>query len=407
MPPRQFLFAVAVLVTSANFTGADEFFERLEDGDRVVLIGSMIIEREQRYGYWEASITAANPDKTITFRNLGWSGDTVWGEARAGFDNPAEGYKRLIEHVKAEKPTVIIVGYGANESFAGEQGLPKFKEQLKKLLDDLAVTKARFMLLAPFKLPKMPPPMPDPTSANKNIDLYSNAIREEARRRRWLFVDDHQHLLQLAELLTPITDNDARPTASDYEYTAGVLAMRFRGGAEHISQINIDAAKKTCTAIAKGGADITREGDSLRFWVRARTIPIPDLENPNHRGPGLFITGGPKESYRLLIDGNPVRIHEYEFARVTQQQIVSGPELEQGKQLLQAIIAKNQLYFHRWRPQNVTYLFGFRKAEQGQNAREIAEFDPLIAEKEKEIAKLRVPREHVYELVPVNEEKKK
>ena len=47
--------------------------------------------------------------------------------------------------------------------------------------------------------------------------------------------------------------------------------------------------------------------------------------------------------------------------------------------LRQAIRKKNELYFHRWRPQNETYLFGFRKHEQGKNAKEIAEFDPLVA----------------------------
>ena len=44
-----------------------------------------------------------------------------------------------------------------------------------------------------------------------------------------------------------------------------------------------------------------------------------------------------------------------------------------------AIVAKNELFFYRWRPQNETYLFGFRKHEQGNNAKEIAEFDPLVA----------------------------
>ena len=63
----------------------------------------------------------------------------------------------------------------------------------------------------------------------------------------------------------------------------------------------------------------------------------------------------------------------------------------QSERLRQTIVAKNRLYFYRWRPENETYLFGFRKHEQGQNAREIPQFDPLIAEKEKEIAKLRVP----------------
>src|SRR5579862_2633101 len=121
----------------------------LRDGDRVVFLGSTFIEREQRYGYWEAALTARWPDRNIILRNLGWSGDTVWGDARAGFDTPKEGYKRLIERTLGVKPTVILVGYGTNESFAGETGLPRFREQLNKLLDDLAPSKARIVLLAP------------------------------------------------------------------------------------------------------------------------------------------------------------------------------------------------------------------------------------------------------------------
>ena len=33
----------------------------------------------------------------------------------------------------------------------------------------------------------------------------------------------------------------------------------------------------------------------------------------------------------------------------------------------------------------MTYLFGFRKHEQGRNASEIPQFDPLIADLEKQI----------------------
>ena len=53
------------------------------------------------------------------------------------------------------------------------------------------------------------------------------------------------------------------------------------------------------------------------------------------------------------------------------------------------IVAKNELFFHRWRPQNETYLHGFRKHEQGNNAKEVPQFDPLVEAKDKEIAKLR------------------
>ena len=65
----------------------------------------------------------------------------------------------------------------------------------------------------------------------------------------------------------------------------------------------------------------------------------------------------------------------------------STPILSKSDDELRArIVAKNELFFHRWRPQNETYLFGFRKHEQGKNAKDIVAFDPLIAEAEKAIA---------------------
>jgi hypothetical protein len=47
------------------------------------------------------------------------------------------------------------------------------------------------------------------------------------------------------------------------------------------------------------------------------------------------------------------------------------------------------LFFHRWRPANETYLFLFRKHEQGNNAKEIPQFDPIIEKQEVEIEKIR------------------
>ncbi|MFT6619584.1 MAG: putative heme-binding domain-containing protein [Limisphaerales bacterium] len=57
--------------------------------------------------------------------------------------------------------------------------------------------------------------------------------------------------------------------------------------------------------------------------------------------------------------------------------------------LRRVILQKNQWWFHRTRPANMAYVFGFRKHEQGQNAVEIPRFDRLIAEDESDIASLR------------------
>lgn len=62
---------------------------------------------------------------------------------------------------------------------------------------------------------------------------------------------------------------------------------------------------------------------------------------------------------------------------------------QQAEILRQHIIRKNEWFFHRSRPANMAYIFGFRKGEQGRNAGEIPQFDALIAEEDTAIAKMR------------------
>ncbi|MFA6543248.1 MAG: PVC-type heme-binding CxxCH protein [Limisphaerales bacterium] len=62
-----------------------------------------------------------------------------------------------------------------------------------------------------------------------------------------------------------------------------------------------------------------------------------------------------------------------------------GPVSETMRQV---IVRKNEFYFHRSRPANMAYIFGFRKREQGQNAVEMPQFDPLIEAEEKKIREL-------------------
>jgi hypothetical protein len=107
-------------------------------------------------------------------------------------------------------------------------------------------------------------------------------------------------------------------------------------------------------------------------------------------------------AYRIHVDGDEVEDLKFEVGQdVANTMLPFGhtPESRQVDELRHAIIEKNRLYFHRWRPQNETYLFGFRKHEQGQNAAEVPKFDPLIEELETKIAKLRVPVKHTYELI--------
>jgi lysophospholipase L1-like esterase len=397
---RQFLSAALLCLPAAGGPAVAPDAFTLRDGDRVVLLGNTLIEREQQSGYWESALTRRFPGRDVQFRNLGWSGDTVFGEARAGFGTAADGFKHLKEHVLALKPTVILVAYGSNEAFDGAKGLPRFVQGLNTLLDTLAPARARVILLSPLRQEDLGRPLPDPAEQNKRLALYRDAIRDVAQKRGLAFVDLYE-LVGEAARAAPLTDNGIHLTPCGYWRTAAALekglglpALRWR----------VEVPAKGGQPAAEGARVRDVQVSQLRFQVADDVLPAPPSptagapKKPAAQGERVLrVTDLPPGSYTLTVDGKPVATADAAgWARGVR--LKRGPEFEQSERLRRAVVAKDRLYFHRWRPQNETYLFGFRKHEQGQNAREVPQFDPLVAQKEAEIAKLRVPVAHTYEL---------
>jgi lysophospholipase L1-like esterase len=396
------LFALALSAPAARA----EAFE-LKDGDRVVWLGSTLIEREQRYGWWELALTTRFPDRKVTFRNLGWSGDTVFGDSHTGYAytrtgnaNVAGGFKHLIEHTLSLKPTVLIIGYGTNESFAGEKGLEKFVKGLNTLLDALEKSKARVVLLSPMQQGKMGKPLPDPTKHNKDLCLYADAIKEVSKKRKATFVDLYALLGDPAKE-KGATENGIHLTDHGYRWAAEGLMKGLGHGERWSIRLDVDAkkvldargAKAEWLPKAKKAALLVKVTEGL-YFLGERKLALDGL--PKGKGARVWADDGGLltsaeewgKGHELPLDGK--------IARAAAARL--------GK-LRQAIVDKNELYFHRWRPQNETYLFGFRKSEQGKNAVEIPKFDPLIEKKEKEIAALNEPYD--YELAIEFEEIKK
>jgi len=291
--------ALTLLLFFAAIAQAQDKDFKLPENPRVAFIGNTFVERDAEHGYFETRLLLAFPDKEIIFRNLGWSGDTVRGEARAGFGQPIDGFNRLAKHVADLKPNLIFLNYGVNESWAGAAGLSTFDADLAKLLDAITKDGAQVVIFSIMAQENLGPPLPDPDAHNKDIRLYNQALAKAAAARGLRFVDLYDLPLAYAKANPGqhFTANEIHPTPTGYRFLAEAIARKL-GFAE--------------------------SSWSDRF-----------------------------EKIRKLT------------------------------------IEKNRLYFHRWRPENETYIFGFRKKEQGQNAVEIPRFDPLIAAKEAEINKLK------------------
>jgi putative heme-binding domain-containing protein len=316
-------FFLMIAVTGAY--AATKTLLEFREGDRVVLIGDTFVEREGSYGYMEQRLTSQFPDCNVQFRNLGWSGDTPQGSARASFDfdKPGKGFEKLKEEVAASQPSVVILGYGMASSLEKPPATPaQFKADMLQLMDAVqSVTTngpVRFILLSPVRHEGFGMDVREIARHNETLGLYTKALAEIAESRNCAFVSLFDALSKGRETRT-LTDNGIHLNALGYRRAAEVIA-RGLGWPED--------------------AFVTRVGSDDPLLAARGELPLIS---------------------------------------------------QRAEELRQAIVKKNELFFDRWRPQNETYLFGFRKYEQGQNAKEIPMFDPLILKEEAKIAELRKP----------------
>jgi lysophospholipase L1-like esterase len=270
----------------------------LRDGDRIVFLGDAFFEREGQQGFIETALVAAHAPASLSVRNLGWSGDTVWAESRGVFDPAAKGYERMLALVKELAPTVVFIAYGRNESGQGPAGRDAFRAQLARLCDDVRTAAAgtarqpadvRLVLVTPH-----PFETADAPARNRALAAYCEVIREVATEKQAGLVDLFVTLATPSPLGGRRTDNG--------------LHLSERGYAE-VAAAFVAACGGTLPA------DFTTASAAVRRLV----------------------------------------------------------------------VAKNTLFFHRWRPANETYIFLFRKHEQGNNAVEIPQFDPLVDSAEREV----------------------
>ena len=394
---------------------------QLLDGDRVVFLGDTLIERAQADDYLETRLTSRYPDRNIKFRNLGWSADTVFGESRAGFGSVADGYQQLKQRVFEAQPAVIIVGYGGAASAAGEAGLPAFTKGLDTLLNLLEETYATIVILSPLRQEDLGKPLPSPERFNRDRQMYSEVLKNAAQSRSYPFVDLYTLLGDGKESSSKrsYTDNGVHLTPYGY-WNASAAIEEGLGWGPPVWNVEIDVADNGLAASGTKLGRVLLANSKLSFEALDSVLPPPpgpslprrlfSKDTPpltGSRPPALLrqrrllkVTGLVPGTYTLKIDGQVIwRMTEAQWGEGREIQSPMAPEFAQAEKLRRAIVAKNQLFFHRWRPQNETYLFGFRKHEQGNNAKEIPMFDPLIEKDEAEIAKLRVPVAHQYEIV--------
>lgn len=358
--------------------GGGQVKAAIHDGDRIALVGGTFIEREQQYGYFELALNLALPETNFTVRNLGWSGDTVTAISRARFGNQQEAWSHLTKSLDLVDPTVIFVGYGTNEAFRGKEGLDEFKANYAKLLDELEKRTQRIFLIKPLPMENMGPPLPDPEQYNANVELYGKAIEQLAYDRGHRTMDLNQAFAKYKPTGKSepehLTDNGMHLTKFGYWYVAPKMVEGL-------------APWTNAPPLQAVAANPLKPHD--RVLIPLPYASVPGKEAPNSIPCAIHFFQEGKGVLKSPGEAPEVAANTEQWGRGVD--IPATILYGKTEQLRQAILRKNQLFFDRFRPQNETYLYLFRKHEQGNNAVEIPQFDPLIEEQDKKIFELKQP----------------
>ncbi|WP_414664033.1 PVC-type heme-binding CxxCH protein [Horticoccus sp. 23ND18S-11] len=164
---------------------------QLNPGERVAIVGNALADRMQHHGWLETMIHAKHPAHQIVVRNLSVSGDEVVARARSkDFGTPDEWLTKV-------QAGVVFAFFGYNESFAGPEGIAKFKEDLGTYLKETraknynSLAAPRIVLFSPIATEKHPDPnYTFKPEVNANLAAYTQAMAEVARDQAGVtFVD--------------------------------------------------------------------------------------------------------------------------------------------------------------------------------------------------------------------------
>lgn len=267
----------------------------LHAGDRIAWLGGTLIERAGETGALEAELSLRAPLAGLTYANLGWSGDSFSGRARAVFGSTAEGRMRRLEDLRLSGASVVAIAYGMSELLNRDLDLDKVKDyesELRELILAIQAQGKRAVLLLPPKL---------------SDDIEGTGAEPTYRE-----------VCASYQLRSPALVGMIRRVAADME----------------IPRIDLPEIH---TSMFESGTYLSQTG--YRKWANSAA----DAMFASAASPTVSSRTGEAELYRL------------------------GAESQ-------------RLFFDMHRPQNETYLLLFRKHEQGNNAVEIGQYRPLVAE---------------------------
>ncbi len=368
--------ALLFAIVAAGASAAEASTLQLRHGDRICLVGNTFAERFQLFGYFESGLLAAFPDFELSVRNLAWSADETALRPR-----PLD-FGAVDRHLEAQGANVVLLFYGANESFAGDEGLPAFRNDLGRLLRHVSkqlyngAEPARIAIVSPIPQQALPSGHGLDAAAveRRNVDLraYAEAAEAVAAENGVSFLNIFDGVAAAFEgESAPLTVNGVHLNEAGYWHASRVLLEAL--GA---------SAPGTVVASAQGGAGLE---------IRPPVLPPGPSGNParlrisvRDLAPGYYALRRGEQTLASASDGEWANGLDLEAASAI------TALMEAGDGLRRVVLRKSRLFFDRYRAVNGYYIYGGRKEPFGVHSfpPEMARFDELVGELDGEAAEL-------------------
>lgn len=251
------LVALATLFLLAS-TSAAQF--QFNQGDHVCLVGNALGERMQHQNWFETLLHANLGEKQLTVRNLCFPGDEPFHRERSmDFGSPDS-------HLTHSKASVVMYFFGFNESFAGKGGVARFQADMERLIRETrkksydGKTKARVIVVSPIAFENTHDRnLPTGEVQNRNLKLYTEAMREASSKAGAFFVDLFTPTLELFSRTDKrLTLNGAHLNSDGYRALAPIFLKALTG---------LDAKPEFDSRLHQAIAD-----KNFHWWHRYRAV---------------------------------------------------------------------------------------------------------------------------------------
>ena len=350
-----------------------------DQGNRVVLVGGALVSQMENHGYFESSVLRTFPNLDVTFRNIGWPADDVFGVARSQFGSAQNtrswkpptaedgfGSKVLSQHINEADPTTIIVGYGAQQAYAGRD-MELFLSGYRRLLNNLDSTNAKIILLSPPRQEVLLVDVEEVQKRNARLSTVRDEIANLADEFDAIFIDLFTHLVEEPQH-SRYTHNGVQLNEKGYEKMSQIMCEALQVPTSNTFELILDTSHispiKSAKNLSVKNIRTTIRGFSFDLSTAALThlgrvtMPLPFAIYIDDQ-----LMGRGDTSYWIGLQRDSLRF----------------------KKLQEKIAYKNRMHRYRLRPMNEAYIYLFRRHEMGHLAYEMDEFSALVAEAETEI----------------------